>query len=172
MIMDPRDATRPCMHAERRDARAHHLHLHLDADDRALGAYKVTLGGTNARMQPALPDATPCPIPSHPIAGPPGPTFDHYSTKLSSLSIDTGKEPFLRTGGTSEPSHTRVVHMQLVEPARPCLLLSLSATVHLSSVCLCCPSRLFTTLDLNPSPYLACLPSFLKRWQHSVIASR
>ena len=93
----------------------HHLHLHLDADDRALGAYKVTLGGTNARMQPALPDATPCPIPSHPIAGPPGPTFDLYSTKLSSLSIDTGKEPFLRTGGTSEPSHTRVVHMQLVE---------------------------------------------------------
>lgn len=67
--------------------------------------------------------------------------------------------------------------MQLDECCCPCLLLSLSTTVHLSavrltvclSVCLCCPSQLFSPTD---SPYLACLPSFLKRWQHSVIASR
>ena len=172
MIMDPRDATRPCMHAERRDARAHHLHLHLDADDRALGAYKVTLGGTNARMQPALPDATPCPIPSHPIAGPPGPTFDLYSTKLSACRSIPARNLFCVPGVHLNQATQELCICSSLSPARPCLLLSLSTTIHLFSVCLCCPSRLFTTLDLSPSPYLACLPSFLKRWQHSVIASR
>ena len=64
------------------------------------------VGGTNA----ALPDATQPIAAMH--AGPPGPTFAGRAQQSERLPIDTGKEPFARTGGTSEPSHSRVVHMQ------------------------------------------------------------
>lgn len=80
------------------------------------------VGGTNA----ALPDATQPIAAMH--AGPPGPTFaGQTANRVERLPIDTGKEPFARTGGTSEPSHRRVVHLlSCWVCCRPCLLLSLS----------------------------------------------
>lgn len=71
--------------------------------------------------------------------------------RVERLPIDTGKEPFARTGGTSEPSHRRVVHMLLLSCwvcCRPCLLLSLSLSLyHNSSLfCLCWPPRFFTLI--------------------------
>jgi hypothetical protein len=123
------------------------------------------VGGTNA----ALPDATQPIAAMH--AGPPGPTFARRTPQSERLPIDTGKEPFARTGGTSEPSHSELcicANCWVLPSMFAAMYLYLSTSFHLL-LCLCCPSQLFA---LIASPYLACQPSFLKRWQHSVIASR
>lgn len=114
---------------------------------------KVTLG---ARMQRCKTRHT------HP--GPPGPTFAGRAGLLDlslppdslllavyseRLPIDTGKEPFARTGGTTGSSHMRVVHMHLVECCRPCLLLLISyyrCLPPFSARCLCSPSPSFALI--------------------------
>lgn len=181
--MDPRDAPRPCMQsrpgcARREQERVHTtnpLHSHpctpgTGEQQQSLGrAYKVTLGGTNARVQR-------CQTRHHPIAamqaGPPGPTFAGQtrtsSNRVERLPIDTGKEPFARTGGTSEPSHRKSCAYAAFSSVavHVCCYLCLPAFVHL--LCLCCPSRLFIPIELAISRLQAVFSETLAAFRHSL----
>ena len=132
---------------------------------------RLRWGGARMHECSAARDATP-PIQAM-QAGPPGPTFAGQSAKSERACRSIpARNLFCVPGVHLNPSHTRLVHMcgvRLVECCRPCLPadnISLSTAVRL-----CCVSA-FHRSQPSPSPYLACLPSFLKRWQHSVIASR
>lgn len=177
--MDPRDATRPCMQTRpgcASSSRPLHSHpctpRHRRAAAKAwmpLQGNKVTLGGARMHECSAARDATP-PIQAM-QAGPPGPTFaGHRAKSERACRSIPARNLFCVPGVHLNPSHTRVVHMcWCASCCRPCLLAgntSLSTAVHL------CGVSTFHRSQPSSSPYLACLPSFLKRWQHSVIASR
>jgi hypothetical protein len=103
-----------------RGERCAHSHPCAPAAAEAWKRLQGYVGGTNA----ALPDATQPIAAMH--AGPPGPTFAGRAQQSERLPIDTGKEPFARTGGTSEPSHSELCICALVGCCRPCLLLCIS----------------------------------------------
>ena len=136
--MDPRDATRPCMQnrpgCARRDARAASLHSHpctpgTGEQQQSLGrAYKVTLGGTNARVQR-------CQTRHHPIAamqaGPPGPTFAGQTSIELSACRSIPARNLLRVPGVHLNQATRELCIcclvgVCVVCCCPCLLPSLS----------------------------------------------
>ena len=182
--MDPRDATRPCLQnrpgCARRDGsrmRARLLSTRIHAPPAQASSSRALDAVTRLRWGHECSAARRDTTHSGHACRPSRPNFRRarlllLPDRVERLPIDTGKEPFARTGGTSEPSHKRVVHV-LSCWGVCCVLLSmfaaisiaLSTTVHLSSVSAAHRAS-------SPSSYLACLPSFLKRWQHSVIASR
>lgn len=97
-------------------------------------AYKVTLGGTNARVQR-------CQTRHHPIAamqaGPPGPTFAGQTSIELSACRSIPARNLLRVPGVHLNQATAELCIcGIVECCCPCLLLSLSTSFHPSALSL------------------------------------
>jgi hypothetical protein len=140
----------------------------LQASSSSLGRLRW---GTNAAAQTSI-------APLQPAA--PGPTFALWQGRRreltsgsASLPIDTGEEPFTRTGGTSGSSHTYSPRESCAYARRVSLFVVCQLPLPaLISCCLCCPSLPCARVAPSVPPFRLLTASFLKRWQHFVIPSR
>lgn len=136
MIMDPRDATRPCMHAERRDARARTTSTSTPRCRRqSLGSLQGYVGG--ARMHECSQRCqTRHLVPSQAIPLPALPAQLSTSTPRNSAACRSipARNLFCVPGVHLNQATQELCICSSLSPARLCLLLSQSTTIHLSSV--------------------------------------